>query len=167
MTFLDSFSFERLLWLVPIFLAIHNLEEAPFMESWSKRLPVKLPFSFTTRQFAVAVTFLTLAGFVLTYFAVEYLASPTGYLMILGVQAIMLFNAFIPHIASTVRFCIYSPGVVTAMIINIPFSFYLFRRALNENILTWPQLWILMGAAPFGMVIFALISLQIGKALDK
>jgi hypothetical protein len=111
MSFLDSLPFERLLWLVPIFFMLHNLEEAPFMESWSKRLPLK--------------------------------------------------------IHPTIRFRIYSPGVITAILITLPFSFYLFRRALNENILTWAKFWILLGIAPFALVTFALISLQIGKVLAK
>jgi len=143
------------------------MEEAPFMEGWSKRLPLKIHPTVTTRQFVIAVTFLTLAGFLLTYFGVEYLANQTGYLMVLGIQAILLFNAFVPHIAATIRFRMYSPGVVTAILITLPFSFYLFRRALNENVLSWNQFWILLGIAPFAMVIFALISLQIGKVLDR
>jgi hypothetical protein len=167
MTFLHSIPFDRLLWLVPIVLTIHNIEEAPFMESWSKRLPLKIHPTVTTRQFVIAVTFLTLAGFALTYLGVEYLANQTGYLIVLGIQAILLFNAFMPHIATTIRFRMYSPGVITALLINLPFSFYLFRRALNENIIGWNHFWILLGVAPFATVIFAFISLKIGKALDK
>lgn len=164
--FLDSIPLSHLLWLVPTFLAIHNIEEAPGMERWSRRLPLKLPFTITTRQFIIAVTLLTLAGFVVTYFGVEIVASQTGYLIVLGIQAIMLFNAFVPHIAATIRFRIYSPGILTAVLITLPFSFYLFRRAFDESILNWTQLWILLGIAPFAMVILAYTSLQIGKALD-
>lgn len=137
------------------------------MEGWSQRLPLKIHPAVSTRQFVIAVTFLTIAGFLLTYFGVEYLANQTGYWIILGIQAILLFNAFVPHIAATIRFRMYSPGVVTAVLITLPFSFYLFRRALQENILTWTQFWILLGIAPFAMVLFAFLSLQIGKALDK
>jgi hypothetical protein len=167
MSLLNSLSFDRLLWLVPVLLAVHNLEEAPFMESWSKKLPFKFPFSITTRQFVIAVTFLTIAGFLLTYVALEYLENEAGYLIILGMQAILLFNAFVPHVATTVRFRLYSPGVVTAVLLIIPFSFYLFRRAFHENILNGNQLLILFGMAPFAVVIIAFLSLQIGKALDK
>ena len=166
MPFLDSIPLSHLLWLVPTFLAIHNIEEAPGMEQWSRRLPLKLPFTITTRQFIIAVTLLTLAGFVVTYFGVEIVASQTGYIIVLGIQAIMLFNAFVPHIAATIRFRIYSPGILTAVLITLPFSFYLFRRAFDESILNWTQLWILLGIAPFAMVILAYTSLQIGKALD-
>ena len=167
MTFLNSVPFDRLLWLVPIIPTIHNIEEAPFMEGWSKRLPLKVHPTVTTRQFVIAVTFLTLAGFLITYFGVEYLANQTGYLMVLGIQVILLFNTFVPHITTTIRFRMYSPGVITAILITLPFSYYLFQRALNENIINWNQFWMLMGIAPFAMVIFAFISLQIGKALDQ
>ncbi|RPJ16990.1 MAG: HXXEE domain-containing protein, partial [Chloroflexi bacterium] len=121
----------------------------------------------STRQFVIAVTFLTLAGFLVTYFGVEYIANQKGYLIVMGIQAILLFNAFVPHIASTIRFRMYSPGVVTATLITLPFSFYLFHRALTENMLRWTQFWVLLGIAPFAMVIFALLSLQIGKAFSR
>jgi hypothetical protein len=167
MTFLNSISFDRLLWLVPIFLTIHNIEEAPFMESWSKRLPLKLPLTLTTRQFVIAVTAITIAGFMITYLGVEYLANQTGYLLVLGMQALLLFNAFVPHIATTIRFRMYSPGVITAVLIMLPFSFYLFRRAIAENILSLNQFWIMLGIAPFAVAIIAVVSLQIGKVLDR
>jgi len=148
MSFLDTLSIRQLLWLVPVFFMLHNLEEAPFMEGWSKRLPLKIHPAVSTRQFVIAVTFLTLAGFLLTYFGVEYLANQTGYLIVLGIQVILLFNAFIPHITATVRFRMYSPGVVTAILLTLPFSFYLFRRALAENLLGWTQFWILSPSPP-------------------
>lgn len=167
MKFLNSIPFDRLLWLVPIFLTIHNLEEAPLMESWSKRLPVKLPLTVTTRQFVIAVTFITIAGFILTYIGVEYLANQTGYLLVLGMQAILAFNAFVPHIAMTIRFRMYSPGVITAVLIILPFSFYLFRRAFEENLLDWTQFWIMLGIAPLAVAAIVFISLQIGKVFDR
>jgi hypothetical protein len=163
MPFLDSLPFDRLLWLVPIFFTLYNLEEAPFMESWSKRLPLKIHPTVTTRQLIIAVTFITLAGFLLTYFGVQYLANQTGYLIVLGIQIILFFNAFVPHIALTILFRMYSQGVITALLIILPFSVYLFRRAINEDIFSWTQFWILLDTAPFAMVIFIFLSLQLGN----
>jgi hypothetical protein len=79
----------------------------------------------------------------------------------------LAFNAFVPHLFSTIRFRIYSPGLATALLITLPFSFYLFRRALIEHWLTWYQFWTLLGLAPFVMVISALLSLKIGQVLAK
>ena len=167
MAFLDSIPFGRLLWFVPFFFMLHNMEEAPFMENWSKRLPLKVHPIVSTKQFVIAVTFLTLTGFILTFLGVEIWKQPDGYLLVLGIQMVLAFNAFVPHIFTTIRFRLYSPGVVSALAITLPFSFYLFRRALTEDLLTWNQFWILLGLAPFVMVISALLSLKIGQVFVK
>ena len=167
MYLLDSLPFDHLLWLVPILLAIHNAEEAPFMENWSKRLPFKLPLTINTRQFAIAVTLLTIAVFLLTYYVLKYVANPTGYFILLAIQAAMLFNAFIPHVALTIWFRRYSPGVLTSILFIIPFSFYLFRRASMEGPLDTTQFWSLLSIAPFVVVITAVLFLLLGKALTK
>jgi len=167
MSFLDSLPFDRLLWLVPFFFMLHNMEEAPFMENWSKRVPLKAHPNISTKQFVIAVTILTLGGFILTFLGVEIWGRPTGYLLILGIQMVLAFNAFVPHIFTTIRFRLYSPGVVSALLFTLPFSFYLFRRALTENLLTWTQFWDLLGLAPFVMVLSALLSLKIGQMFAK
>ena len=167
MIFLDSIPFDRLLWFVPFFFMLHNMEEVPFMENWSKRLPLKVHPIVSTKQFVIAVTFLTLGGFILTFLGVEKLSQPTGYLLILGVQMVLVFNAFVPHLISTIRFRLYSPGLVSALLITLPFSFYLFQRAMTEDLLTLNQFWILLGLAPFVMVASALLSLKIGRAFVK
>jgi hypothetical protein len=167
MNLLDNIPFRVLLWLVPVFFMLHNLEEAPSMESWNKRLPVKIHPTVSTRQFVVAVTFLTLVGFLLTYASLAWLPTSIGYLIILSMQAVLLVNAFVPHLVTTIRFRLYSPGVVTAMLITLPFSIYLFQRAFAEQVLTWSQFWLLLGIAPFAMVLMAYLSLQIGKVLTK
>ena len=137
------------------------------MENWSKRLPLKVHPIVSTKQFVIAVTFLTLTGFFLTFLGLEILRQPGGYLLVLGIQMVLAINVFAPHIFTTIRFRLYSPGVISALVITLPFSFYLFHRALTEDLLTWNQFWILLGLAPFVMVISALLSLKIGRVLAK
>ena len=163
MSFLDAIPLRTMLWMVPIFFMLHNMEEAPFMERWSKRLPVKIHPRVTTSQFVVAVVFLTVAGFIVTVVSLTWLPAPTGYLLILGMQAVLLVNAFVPHLVTTLRFRLYSPGIMTAVLITLPFSIYLFQRAFAEQVLTWTQFWVLIGIAPFAMIALAYLSLQIGK----
>ena len=167
MVFLDSIPFDRLLWCVPFFFMLHNIEEAPFMESWSKRLPLKVHPTVPTKQFVIAVTFLTLSGFILTFLGVKILPQPIGYMLILCIQMVLAFNAIIPHLLTTIRFRLYSPGVISALLITLPFSFYLFRRAFTGDLLMWNQFWILLGLAPFVMVASALLPLKIGQILAK
>jgi hypothetical protein len=88
-------------------------------------------------------------------------------LVILEIQAVLLVNAFIPHLMTTIRFRLYSHGVVTAILITLPFSIYLFQRAFAERVLTWGQFWILLGIAPFAMVTLAYLFLQVGRILTR
>ena len=167
MDIFNAIPFRVLLWMVPVFFMLHNMEEAPFMAGWSKRLPVKIHPAVSTPQFVVAVSFLTLAAFNLTYASLTWFPASIGYQLILGMQAILFVNAFVPHLATTIRFHLYSPGVVTAVLVTLPFSVYLFQRAFREQILSWGQFWILLGVAPFAMVLLAHLSLQIGKVFTK
>lgn len=162
---LDSFSFTQLLWFVPIFFALHNIEEAPFMADWTKKLPVKIHPVVSRRQFIAAVALLTLVGFLLTFLGITKIPQPIGYLIVLEIQMSMAFNAIIPHLLSTLRFRMYSPGIVTAVLINLPFSFYLFQRALAEGSIVWAQFWVLLVLAPLVTVLAAAVSLQAGKWL--
>ena len=167
MIVLDSILFDRLLWLVPFFFMLHNMEEAPFIEQWYKRLPLKISLVVSTKQFVIAVTLLTLGGFIFTFLGLEIWRQPFGYLFVLGIQMTLAFNAFVPHVLSTIRFRIYSPGLVSALLLTLPFSLYLFNRALAENLLTWNQFWILLALAPFVMVAPAAASLKIGQVFAK
>lgn len=167
MSLLDPIPFDRLLWSAPFFFMLHNMEEAPFMEDWSKRLPLKIHPIVSTKQFVTAMTLLTLGGFILTFLGLNIWTHPEGYLPILGLQMVLAFNAFVPHILLTIRFRLYSPGLVTAALITLPFSFYIFRRALTEELLTWNQFWLLLSLAPFVMGVFIFLSLKVGKVLAK
>ena len=167
MNLLDEISFVRLLWGVPILLAIHNLEEAPFMEKWSKELGLPIHFAISTRQFIWAVTLLTVAGFVITYIGVNTTKQPIGVWAVLEIQTIMFVNAFVPHLVASLRFQKYNPGVVTALFLNIPFSMYLFQRAMQEGMISWGVFWVLLVIAPFAAITLIFISLQFGKWVSR
>lgn len=164
---LDEFSFTHLLWGVPILLAIHNLEEAPFMEKWSKGLPLPIHPIVSTKQFVAAVTILTIAGFAVTYFGITTSNQPMGISIILEIQMVMLVNVFLPHLASTICFRQYSPGIVTGLLFNLPFSIYLFQHAMQEGFMSWQLAWILLAITPFATIALILTSLQIGKWFVK
>ena len=164
---LDEISFTRLLWFVPFLLAIHNVEEAPFMEKWSRELPLPIHPAVSTRQFVWAVTLLTVAGFAITYFGINTTKQPIGVWAVLEIQMIMLVNAIAPHLVVSLRFQKYNPGVVTALFLNIPFSVYLFQRAMQVGLMSWGIFWVLLSIAPFATVTIILVSLQFGKRVSR
>ena len=45
----------------------------------------------------------------------------------------MLVNVFVPHLPAALWFRSYAPGVVTAVLVNLPLMSYLAVRALREQ----------------------------------
>jgi hypothetical protein len=162
---LDDLSLQQLVWLVPVFFAIHNAEEAPLMERWTRQLPPGTVPEVNTLRFTVAVILLTLLTIVVAAFVA---ASPensvTTFAMLLT-QATIFVNALVPHAASTIRFRRYSPGVVSGLLINVPFSLYLFRRLLQGGTVGWSGLVIALVLAPIVMVLLARGSLMVADTI--
>ena len=127
-----------LLWLIPIFFTLHNLEEALTIPKVIDVLPNRLPAFIQPlipvvnfEQFKIALVFVTALAFV---FILAYQLSHKKRLplyLLLGVQMVLLINVF-SHISTAFLMRGYVPGLVTALLVNLPFSIYLFRCALRE-----------------------------------
>lgn len=61
-------------------------------------------------------------------------------------QAVVALNV-LWHVGAAVAFGGYVPGVVTAVLVNAPFSVYFFRRAAREGWLRPAALWATIPAA--------------------
>jgi uncharacterized protein with HXXEE motif len=125
-----------LLWLVPIFITIHNLEEAVFMPAFLEKRNYSIPSPMsvllppiTYEQFLVALFIVTAIPYVIAWRAVQQRAVAVH--MLLCLQIIMLINV-IAHVATALFIGGYAPGVVTALAINLPFSICFLRLAVSE-----------------------------------
>lgn len=165
MPILQDLTFPELLWLVPVLFAIHNMEESPQMEKWSKRIPSRYSQPVTTRQFSLAVTLLTLLVLVVTILAVNFPANRLFYLLIFEFQAIILLNVFVPHLFTTIRFKMYSPGLISGIFLSLPFSVYFFHRVLEEGYLSGTGLLIMFLLAPPLMILLTRASLWLASVL--
>jgi hypothetical protein len=138
-------SFKKLQWLFPIAVALHNGEEAIWMPGWSAahfaHLPLHPPGTVGIR---VALAVLTVAAFVVTDLSARKgPGSFWAYVMFGGIVT-MLVNVFVPHIPATIIFWRYTPGVVTAVLINLPVMSFLAVQAVRDR---WVVGW---KAAAFG-----------------
>jgi len=102
---------------------LHNSEEAFMMKGYS----VKSPFTFVEppsfRQFLIAVSLLTIAVIV-AYSTAIRTKKPKVYLFIsTAVAAALLFNVFVPHVVGAIFYRDYTPGLISAVVLNLPFSF--------------------------------------------
>jgi hypothetical protein len=145
----------HLLALVPLLLTLHNLEEALFMPGFLERFADRagrLP-SFlagllpdvTLAQFLIALALVTVAPYL---FAASGPLERRGraFYLVLGTQMVVLLNVAV-HVAGAVWMRGYVPGLVTALLVNLPFSVYLFRRALRGGWLRWREMaWLVLAA---------------------
>lgn len=142
--FVKKFSVKQLFWLIPIILSIHNLEEALTMPQW---VPAHLPLlrstiplfnhlHFSTAQLYISLSSVTLFPFLVTFFCTCRERTQRKIIIMLTLQAIIFWNALMPHISGVVVLGMYNPGVVTAVVCNVPFSVYLFKRMRTEGIIT-------------------------------
>jgi hypothetical protein len=125
-----------LLWLVPLLLTLHNLEEAVFMRGFLGRFATTVPALFSTVLPTITYgQFLTALGIVTV---APYLFAASGplerrsraFFLVLGTQMVVLINVA-AHLTTAMWVRGYAPGLVTALLVNLPFSVLLFRRALS------------------------------------
>jgi hypothetical protein len=130
--------FSRLQWLFPVALTLHNLEEYFWMPGfWQKQ---GLHIWVTAGEFRAFLIGLTLFGFLVTYWSVHGGKRTASAYLFVALVLTMLLNAFW-HLGVTFWFRSYTPGIVTALFINLPINIYLLGRAIREQFIGLPQ-WI-------------------------
>ncbi|MEK4852567.1 HXXEE domain-containing protein [Paenibacillus sp. FSL H7-0756] len=151
-----------LLWLLPVCFMFHDFEEILTVEAWGKkrgqavtasvshalRKRIAPMMSVTTRNFAMDVLFVYILIVGVTFLAVflEF------YWPYLAVVAVFLLHVF-THLAQTIVLKLYTPGVVTAVLVAFPYSLYAFYRLLHDGVVSeadigWSLLLMLMLTPP-------------------
>lgn len=114
--------------LLLVFL-IHNSEEAFTI----CRYPAVNPFInlqiLNCKQFLVSVSVISTAAIILYIVAIRSTATHSKYLFIsTGLSAALLLNAFIPHLLVALLTLHYTPGLITAVLLILPFSILVLHR---------------------------------------
>jgi hypothetical protein len=142
------------LWLVPLLLAVHNAEEALFFPRYLPFVLYRLPATWqaliaplTTGQVGAALAVVTAVAFIVAWWSYRRPESALALWLVLLIQAAVLLNVLWHVAAAVVLFGGYAPGVVTAVLINLPFSVFLLGRASRERWLGPRALWGLVPAA--------------------
>lgn len=126
-------SFQKLQWLFPIAVALHNFEEAIWFPAWWVRHARMVPAQPNPVAFRFALALLTVAAFVIAYFSVRKGKETVWAYLLFGYIVAMLANVFIPHIPASLILRSYTPGVVTAVLVNLPVMSLLAIRELREG----------------------------------
>ena len=139
---------------MPLFLTIHNAEEAVAFRSYLPRVATLLPSPIeavatriTYPTMLVALAVVSALAILVALVAARHPSSPRALWVLLALEATVGLNV-IAHIASAlVLFRGYAPGLVTAILVNAPFAVVCFRRAARERWVSAAALWATIPAA--------------------
>ena len=163
---LDRLSYRSVQRLLPVVIALHNAEEAltapaylPRVGEYVARIPalrdagVEAP---SLPQLYTALVVVTIVPALMIGWATSGRESAAKRGVVAVVAAALLWNVFLPHISAMVAFRGYAPGGLTALLVNLPFCVYFFRRSSRDGILTRRQMtWGII----FGLFLLALVPL--------
>lgn len=122
-------------------LALHNLEEGLAYALLRGQVEAMLDayglvgWRPEPAVFALALTFLTLAIGALAAWAATGVSTAAKILALRAVAVLLLVNVLAPHLPAAWAFGGYAPGVVTAVLVNLPVSI-------------WVLLWLRQPAQP-------------------
>ncbi|WP_339323516.1 HXXEE domain-containing protein [Paenibacillus sp. FSL W8-0194] len=134
----DPIPLQTLIWLIPVAFFIHDGEEILLMEKWLRSHGNHSRIAFENRlldpgksitlQFTVAVLLLGSVLSLITFLSVMRFEK-NGQLSMLcaGVLAVILLDG-IKHVVFSLLLRAYSAGVITAILVEIPFASYALYR---------------------------------------
>lgn len=136
---IEFMSFRKLIWLFPLATTLHNFEEAVTVVSWQQTAEVSYP-PVGPPEFHITLVILTIAAIVITWRARTARKKSVPIYIFAAYSVSMLLNVFFPHLLGTLYFGKYIPGVITAVLLNLPVNSYLLRVALKEGFITLKSL---------------------------
>ncbi|MEW9702184.1 HXXEE domain-containing protein [Paenibacillus sp. SI8] len=159
----EHISLHSLIWLFIVTFMIHDFEEIIFVERWmnknhaSARLALPKPLrrrfdsfrNITSSQFAVAVALEFIIFIPTTIMAADF----HYFLLFIGFNAILLIHVF-THLFQVFFLRMYTPGVVTAVFVTLPYSVYLFYRLAEIGVLNWS---LFLNSLNVGLILLPLV----------
>ena len=130
---------QRLMRLLPLIFLIHDGEEILTMSAWVKRYSHRMPRRVAAlhggrRQFSVGVLVVFLLVVAVSVVGERARQSRTAFhVYLVGFSA--LFANVWTHLGQTLVFRGYTPGVVTAVLVVLPYSAAVYRQMARERLL--------------------------------
>ena len=129
--FFRGLSYRQAIWLAPVAYAVHILEESQQFAVW---VNTNFAQGFTTAQFVKNNLIMMSALIALSLLVTLHPRRWTALLHFLQISAVMFHNALF-HMATTAYLGIYSPGLLSAMLLYLPVFYYITKRGYREGFL--------------------------------
>ena len=175
MEMLNDISIQTLVWLFIVVFVLHDLEEIIWVESWIKKnknkVIHKVPpgfrkqlnnmFNITSGQFAVAV----LLEFII-FIPFTFIAAEQGkFFIFLSFNSLFFLHVF-THLGQLLYLKMYTPGVVSAVILVLPYTLYMYSRIISEGLVTWGEV---LFSIPVGLLLVPIVLFghELGRKIVK
>ena len=153
----ESLSRRTVVWLVMVFFTLHNAEEAFAFRTYLPRLGALLPDRFASLAASlsypvilVALISVTVLAFLIALSAAMWPHSRLALWALLTLEAVVALNVVAHVLSALFVFDGYSPGLVTALVINAPFAIYCFWRVYRER---WVSRGVLGAIVPAALIL--------------
>lgn len=137
-------------------ILIHNIEEALWFPRWSK-YSNKFPKRIEQNEFNFAVLMITILALLATS-AIMILPSVRIFNYIyFGFLGAMIVNIFVPHLATTIIFKKYTPGLLSGLLLILPINSFILLNAVDKKIISCFEL--IVATLIIGLVLLLLLPL--------
>ena len=124
-----------LIWLLPIAITLHNVEEAIWLPGWSQERAGRWHRPVGPQPFRFAVSVLTLIAFLLAVWTHLRGYGSLGHYLLLAYALGQSLNVFAPHIFASIATRTYVPGLLSGILFVLPTaSVLLFRAFVVEHL---------------------------------
>ena len=142
--------FLTILWLFPITLLIHELEEWNILK-WYDRHFVDMPRDKSNASTRFFLIFISVVCFLWTGVAVATQREQVAVWIMLPFVGIVVQNIF-QHIYWLFLFRSYAPGIISAILLLLPVNGYILFKGFGDGMISWPLLSSLIVYWVFAMV---------------
>lgn len=156
---------KKLILFFPLIFLIHDIEEIITIEQL--QLPIRLPFTISALEFTIAFVFLWMLVTVGCLYAVKGRSflwiKPLPFFSFL-VAGVFLANG-IGHVLQAIVFQKYVPGVITAVVLLIPYCILAVKKLYNKKVLSMKQIAVYLLLGFIVQTPAALLALLVGKSV--
>jgi hypothetical protein len=157
-------NFRYLQLFFPLLVALHNAEEAVGMPKWTQRPG---PWFGGVRPAVLRFSLAVLTSLALVTTMLSAISGRTTFWgdITFGYMVAMLFNAIVPHIAVSIFERTLMPGVMTAVLLNLPALSYLIVLALKQGYVSGHDALVSAIVVPFFLLLMIPLLFRLGEAL--
>ncbi|MFX1275315.1 MAG: HXXEE domain-containing protein [Promethearchaeota archaeon] len=146
-----NFTFKKAIWFSPLIFVIHIIEEGVF--GFSNYIYRHFGVDLSLINFLITYLFIIIVYIILLILFTLQPNRTNAYFILTLLAAAQFSNAFF-HFFLTIIFSDYFPGVITGLVFNVPYVFFLLWIAYKEKYITQTSGAIIIALGAILMLLF-------------